>query len=585
MPMDIVAFQSITVAMVLGVGSYILSRGLKIPAILFYLVGGLLVGKVGLGLIDPEALGNGLHVLLEIVVAIILFEGGLSLSFRSFKSDSKAIRRMLVVTLSITGVCATLLSHFILDLSWQFAVFFGALIVVTGPTVVGSILKSVYLPRRLEILLNWESIWGDVIGVLVSAIALEIVELNLSETYMEVGGAFLLRIAGGIGIGMIGGFLLAKAFGLISRLRDPTLLGIASFTGAIVIFYLANSVLHSSGPLAVAIAGFYLSNSRCQYLHEIRHFKEQISSLFISTMFVLLSASVNPLPLVRLWPAMILVALILGAVIRPVSVLIALMKTTTTLKERLFIGLIGPRGIIAVATVAYASLVLVGHDAEMSIVMNLTFTIIFFSGLMATLSCRPLAKVLSIQIPISQSGILIVGINPLSSALAQFASTYVPVSFMETDITRCRLAGHLGLETFCTDLLDADVYEDAFDEGFGRLLATTRNDALNELIASKASTHLEPKKVFCVPPNSDEETIKMVITNHHNTAFSDGFSLKDAVKGIEQGKAALQLINPEEIEDRRAIPMIEVVDNGKGLMILTPGAIPKNESLCLVSVA
>jgi NhaP-type Na+/H+ or K+/H+ antiporter len=581
--MDFAPFQSITLAMAIGVTSYILSRRLKIPAILFYLVCGILAGKIGLGIIDSDSLGNGLHVLLEIVVAIILFEGGLSLSTHSFKSESRSIRRILIITLPFTGIGATLLSRFILGLSWQFAVFFGALIIVTGPTVVGSILKSVYLPRRLEILLNWESIWGDVIGVLVSAIALEIVELNLTETYIEVGGNFLLRVLGGILIGIACGYLLNKALTWISHLRDSSLLGIASVSGAITTFFIANSVLHSSGPLAAAVAGFYLSNSHCNYLQEIRHFKEQVSSLFISTMFVLLSASVNPLPLIDLWPAMLLVAALLGIIIRPVSVLAALAKTTTPFKERIFIGFIGPRGIIAVATVAYASMALKGHDYEMSIVLNLTFAIIFFSGLTATLACRPLAKALDIMIPVSQSGILIVGINSFSSALAEFAAKYVPVSFLETDLTRCRLAGHLGLETFCTDLLDSDVYEDAFDQGFGRLLAATGNDALNELIAGKASTHMEPEKVFSLPPNSDEETIKMVGVQHHNIAFFDEFSLNKAIKDIEEGRTILKLLEPEEIEKKKAIPLIEVVDEGKGVWILTPGSKPRNRALCLFS--
>lgn len=578
-----IALQTVSVAMVIGVTSYILSRKLKIPAILFYLVCGIALGKVGLGIIDADSLGNGLHVLLEIVVAIILFEGGLTLSSRSFRSESTAIRRILFITLPLTGIGAMLLSKYFLGISWKFAIFFGALIVVTGPTVVGSILRSVYLSRRMEILLNWESIWGDVIGVLVSAVALEIVDLNFSESYMTVGLTLLLRIAGGIVIGVVAGYLLNRALAWIAKLRDSTLLGIAAVTGAIGTFYLANSVLHSSGPLAAAVAGFYLSNSNCRYLHQIRHFKEQISSLFISTMFVLLSAYVNPIPLMHLWPAMLLVALLLGAVVRPLSALIALAWTSVPMSERIFIGFIGPRGIIAVATTAYASFVLSGHTEEMSIVLNLTFAIIFFSGTMATISCRPLAKLLNLIIPVSQSGILIVGINPFSSALARFASQYVPVSFLETDMTRCRLAGHLGLETICTDLLDADVYEDAFDEGFGRLLATTRNDALNELIASKASMHLEPEKVFCVPPNAEEETIKMVMEHNHKTAFYNGFSINEAEQGIEKGELSLKVLPADEILQKQAIPLMEIVDNGKGLSIIEPSYQPQSDTLCLVA--
>ncbi len=580
--MEFIALQSITVALAIGVSSYILSRWLKIPAILFYLVGGISVGKIGLGFIDPDSLGNGLHVLLEILVAIILFEGGLSLSSHSFKSESKAIRRILFITLPLTGIGAMLLAHILLGIQWKLAVFFGALIVVTGPTVVGSILKSVYLPRRLEILLNWESIWGDVIGVLLSAVALEMVDLNFQDSFLDVGLTFIFRIMGGIIVGAVSGYVLVRVLRWISTLRDRTLFGIVSVASAIAIFSLANGFFHSSGPLAVAVAGFYLSNTGEMFLQEIRHFKEQVSSLFISSMFVLLSAFIDPTPLVHLWPMMLLVAFILGAIVRPLSVFIALARTSIPVPERVFVGIIGPRGIIAVATAAYASILISGYELEMSIMLNLTFAVVFFSGVMATVLCRPLARLLGVLIPVSQSGMLIVGINPFSSAVAEFVGKYVPVSFMETDVTKCRLASHLGLETICTDLLDSDIYEDAMEDGFGRLLAVTRNDALNELIASKAAIHLDPDKVYRVPANSDKETIQMAVSDCQNIAFSNDFSLTIAADLIEKKEAVLKVMSPSEQHNSGAIPLLEVTDRGKGIQIVIADQTLKNDTLCFL---
>lgn len=582
--MDLIALQSITIAMVIGVSSYILSRKLRIPAILFYLFFGLVVGNIGLQWIKPDSLGGGLHILLEIVVAIILFEGGLSLSSHSFKAESSAIRRILIVTLPLTGIGAALLAHYILELSWNIAIFFGALIVVTGPTVIGSILKSVYLNRRLETLLNWESIWGDVIGVLLSAVALEMVDLNFSDSFVDVSLVFLLRIFGGIIIGIACGFLLTYVLEWTAKLKDSTLLGIASVTGAIATFTVANAVLHSSGPLAAAVAGFYLSNTRKTFLPEVRHFKEQVSSLFISSTFVLLSAYVNPLPLMDKWWAMAFVAVVLGALVRPLSILIAFVKTNVTFREQLFIGIIGPRGIVAVATASYATLVVSGYEYEMSVVLNLTFAIIFFSGVLATVACRPLASALDVRIPASRTGLLIVGINPFSSALAEQASKFVPVSFLETDRTKCLLADHLGLETICTDLLDAELYEEALEDGYARLLATTRNDALNELIASKASVYLDSRNVFQVPSNSDEETIRMVVGSSHNFAFDGAFSIVDAEEAIKSNKACIKILEHEDIAKNKAIPLIEIVDEGKGLRIISPDDQPKNKAMCLVRV-
>jgi len=580
--MEIVAFQSVTLALVLGVSSYVLSRRFKIPAILFYLFAGILMGNMGFKLIDPESLGNGLHILLEIAIAIILFEGGLSLTSHSFKSESTAIRRILFITLPLTGLGAMVLAHYLLDLPWQYSLFFGTLIVVTGPTVIGSILKSVYLPRRLEILLNWESIWGDVIGVLLSAVALEIVDLDLSEFGVKIGGIFLLRIVSGILIGIVSGYLLSKILHWITDIRDSALFGIVSLAGAIGTFYFANVVLHSSGPLAAAVSGFYLSNTKEEYLHDIRHFKDQVSSVFISTMFVLLSALIDPLPMIHLWPMMMLIGLILGGVIRPLSVLIALYRTSVPFAERLFAGIIGPRGIIAVATASYAAIMTTGHQAEMSIILNLTFAIIFFSGVVATVLCRPLARFLKLLIPVSQTGMLIVGINPFTSAIAEFARKYISVSFMETDRTKCLLASHLGLETICTDLLDAGIYEDAVEEGFGRILAATRNDALNELIASKAAIHLDPNKVFRVPDHNDSESIRMVASNIQNIAFGKDFALTSIAEKFRTQDATLKVMEPAEFNETGAIPLFEITNKGKGLRVVLQGEDVKNSACCLV---
>jgi len=582
--MELIALQTITLALVLGVTSYVLSRWWKVPAILFYLAAGLIFGRLGFGLIDVDALGDGLLILVEITVAIILFEGGLSLSPRAFKSESAGIRRMLIVTLPLTGIGGAALCHYLLDVSWQISIFFGALIVVTGPTVVGSILKSVYLTRRLEILLNWESIWGDVIGVLLSAVALELVDLNLQDSWREVILTLALRIVGGGLLGVVGGYLLRWIINRTSRLQDTTLPGIVSIAGSLAIFYTANVVTHSSGPLAVAVAGFILSSLNEDLLHEIRHFKEQISSIFISTMFVLLSAYINPVPLLSQWPMMLLTALIMGALIRPASVAVALWRTPVLPSERIFIGLIGPRGIIAAATAAYAALVISGHDREMELVLNLTYAVIFLSGVTATVFCRPLARSLKVLIPVSRSGLLIVGVNSFSSGIADFAGKYIPVSFLETNTNACLLAEHLGHDIICTDLLDNTIYEEAMEEGFGRLLALTSNEAMNQLIAKKASISLESQKVYWAAARTEEESINLAPSLSGNLAFADHFSLTDAVQQLDKNEATMKVLQPAEIRESDAIPLMEVLGNGQGIRVLLSGQSVQNEALCFVPV-
>ena len=583
--MEIHSIQTITVALVIGIFSYIIARRLRIPAVLFYLFGGIVVGPVGLGIIDSRSLGSGLMTLVELAMAIILFEGGLSLTTHSFRSESSAIRRILSVTIPLTGLGAALLCHYILGISWQFAIFFGAVIVVTGPTVIGSLLRSVNLTRRLEILLNWESIWGDVIGVLLSAIALKMIDLDFTaDTPQHLVFIFVSRTASGAAVGAASGYIMAKyILPAVVRMRDPGLPGIVAVACAMGTFFISNELVDHSGPLAAAVAGYFLSHLQVETLHEIRHFKDQLSSIFISTLFVLLSAYINPLPLAHMWPKMLLVAFILGAFVRPVAVLLALAKTNVSLQERFYVGLIGPRGIIAVATMSYASFLVTGHQQEMEILLNLTFAIIFFSGSVATILCKPVARLLQVLVPVSGSGILLVGANSLSSGIANFIAKYVPVAVLNSSTSTCSLSDVLGEEIVCGDLLNTNIYQDASEEGFGRLLAVTQSDSMNSLITQKAAVHLPPQNIFRALAAPADQFILRDDDNHANIAFSEKFFSNKAAQLLETGEAQLRILSPEQIEAAGdIIPLMQIVDQGKGVLIVRPEQTVENDTLCFV---
>lgn len=575
------AFQTISLSIALGVFSYIISRAYKIPAIVFYLICGFVFGPAGLNLIRTEAaIGGGIAPMVEIAVAIILFEGGLSLSIQGFRMEKKAIRRLLFITIPITGGAAAFLCHYLTGIPWLFAAFFGALIVVTGPTVIGSILKSVALNQRLETLLNWESLWGDVIGVMVSALALELI--LVSKGGVITAGVFshlLLGTFAGSLVGLAGGMLLKHIVAWLEKLKDPTLSGIASFGGAVALFFLSGELVESSGPLAVVVAGMYLSLKCGDAVVGIRHFKDQIASLFISTMFVMLSAFVNPLELLHLWPTMLAVAIILGAVVRPLAVHLAMAGSDVTLRERWYMGIIGPRGIVAVATASYAAFELPGFPYEMKVILNQTMAIIFFSGVVATVLCRPLASLLKVRVPQAQTGILLVGSNPMSREFARLLSLHVPVAFLETRRDACSLATDQGFQTVCADMLSADVYEEASREGYDRLVALTRNNALNELVALRAASHMAPGRVYRGVARRAEETLLTGKDNVAHVAFSDGFFIIEAVRRMEKGQAFLTEKEVEELRDGD-IPLARVNGEGKGVLIMRPGLEPSGRLIC-----
>ncbi|VVS93540.1 cation:proton antiporter [Desulfoluna spongiiphila] len=575
------ALQTISLSIALGVFSYIISRAYKIPAIVFYLVCGFVFGPAGFNLIrTEEAIGGGIAPMVEIAVAIILFEGGLSLSIQGFRMEKKAIRRLLFITIPITGGAAALLSHYLTGMPWLFAGFFGALIVVTGPTVIGSILKSVALNQRLEILLNWESLWGDVIGVMVSALALELI--LVSKGGVITAGVFAHLLLGtfvGSLVGLAGGVLLKHIVAWLEKLKDPALSGIASFGGAVALFYISGRIVESSGPLAVVVAGMYLSLKCGDAVVGIRHFKEQIASLFISTLFVLLSAFVNPMELIHLWPTMLAVAFILGAVVRPLAVHLAMAGSDVTLRERWYMGVIGPRGIVAVATASYAAFLLPGFPYEMKVILNQTMAIIFFSGVVATVLCRPLASLLKVRVPHAQTGILLVGSNPMSREFARLLSRHVPVAFLETRRDACSLATDQGFQTVCADMLSADVYEEASREGYDRLVALTRNNALNELVALRAASHMAPGRVYRGVARRAEETLLTGNDNVAHVAFSDEFFITEAVRRMEKGHAWLTEKEADELGDGD-IPLARLNGEGKGVLIMRPGIDPSGTLIC-----
>ncbi|SMC16240.1 NhaP-type Na+/H+ or K+/H+ antiporter [Desulfacinum hydrothermale DSM 13146] len=576
------ALQTVTIAVVAGVASTLLGRRLRIPPILFFLLLGVFLGPLGLGWVRPESLGNGLVVLVEIMVAVILFEGGLSLSTHSFRKAGAAIRRILLISLPLTGLGAAVLGRLILDLAWPKALFFGALIVVTGPTVVGALLKAVSLSPSLRSLLDWESIWGDVLGVLLSGVALKFILSGSGHGPERIGFLFLERLLLGLFVGVLAGEILRRwVFPFVMRLQEPALPGVTAFAAALGIFHVSNLLSEHSGPLAAAAAGLVLSIGKTSAIEDVRHFKEQISIVLIGSIFVLLSSTIDPFAVAAHWPGMLVVALILGALVRPASVLVALAGTPLPWRERLYAGIVGPRGIVALATVAYADILLKG-DPVMPIITNLTFVIIFLSGAFATLVSRPLAALLDVELPSSGLGILIVGIHPLSSQIAQFASQRIPVAFLDTNPSTCSLAQGWGHQTVCADVLNIHVYEEALEQGYGRLLAISNDDALNQLVAQAAAVQLGPHRVFRAKADAAGDPLLMETPHPPRQAFGSGFSVREALDELKQGRATLEVLSVDGKVADHVTPLLIFTEDGKGVEIVENREGIRGSALCLV---
>lgn len=287
----------------------------------------------------------------------------------------------------------------------------------------------------------------------------------------------------------------------------------------------------------------------------------------------------------HLLPYMVLLAVIMGALVRPLSVMLALTRTPVRMAERLYISAIGPRGIIAMATAFYASFVLGQDDPEMKTLLGATFVVIVLSGSVATFFGGLLARVLKVSVTEYESGIVLVGYNALSRRLADFARTWVPVRIVDPDARRCGELAEQGLDARCGTAVEDDFYDEAEEEGFRRALVMTPNDAMNVLVVQHAQTHFGVNNAFrsladleggSRPPAAGPGSDRFV-------AFSDSFSFTEALNALRHGQARIEVRPPDRIDGRHVVPLLE--RKGAGIKIVRAGHKPRGDALCWVSGA
>ncbi|MGC9419054.1 MAG: cation:proton antiporter, partial [Rhodovulum sp.] len=332
----------------LGVGAQWLAWRLRMPAIVLMLVAGLVVGP-GLGVFDPARdIGALMSPIIAIAVAIILFEGGLTLNVRSLADAAPGVRRLVVIGAPLGWLFSALALHYVAGLGWPAAAVFGGILIVTGPTVIAPLLRQARLSRRPAQLLQWEAIVNDPVGALAAVLAFELVIVLESNLTL---GAAAVDMATGIGValvlGLLSGWGLSAAFrrALVAEyMKVPVLFAVLLLT-----FALSDAVLHESGLLAVTVMGIFIANADLPSYAEIRRFKEHATILLVSGVFILLAAGMDVDALKMLdWRALgfVLVAIFVA---RPATVLLSLAFSPVPWRERWLVALTGPRGVVLVA--------------------------------------------------------------------------------------------------------------------------------------------------------------------------------------------------------------------------------------------
>ncbi|WP_347302400.1 sodium:proton antiporter [Croceibacterium sp. TMG7-5b_MA50] len=499
--------QALVIALVgvLGIGAQWIAWRTGWPAIVLMLAAGFIAGP-GLHLIDPHAaFGPLLEPLVSVGVALILFEGGLSLEYRELRKVGEALWRLVIFGVPLGWLFGSLALYYIAGLVWPVAILFAGILVVTGPTVVIPLLRQASVQQRPAGVLKWEAIVNDPVGALCAVIAYEYFRLSQDgATLLGVVGPLLVAaVLAGI-IGYAAAWAIAWAFprGHVPEyLKVPVLL-----VTVIGVFVGCNLIAHEAGLVAVTVMGIALANMDVASLRSIHPFKQNVAVLLVSGLFILLSASLELEALASFewrFGAFLLALLFL---VRPATVLLSLLGSSIPWNERLFLAWIAPRGIVLVAISGLFALRLneLGY-ADGSILIGLSFAVVVATIVAHGFTLNPVAKLLKIKGE-TRPGLLIVGATPWTVALAkQMHDLDTPVLLVDGNWSRLRPARAAGLPTYHGEILH-EATEDNLDlSPFQVLVAATDNEAYNTLVCSEFAPEIGTDRVYQLGDTVDEE--------------------------------------------------------------------------------
>lgn len=495
----------------LGIAAQWAAWRLQWPAIVLLCLFGVLAGPVT-GLVVPTRdLGELVEPAIRLCVAVILFEGGLSLRLHELKEAKGGVRRLLFPALPLSWLFGTLAAHYIGGLDWPVALVFGAIIVVTGPTVILPLLRQAGLRRRPASYLKWEGIINDPLGALLAVLVFQYFAFSEASSEVELLSGLalgtLIAIALGAGAAWLLGSFMARGW-VPEYLKPPVLLMLV-----FIVYAAADAVHAESGLLATTAMGIVLANSRLSDIEELRRFKEYLTVVLVSVVFILITADLDPQTLTHLdWRAAGLILAVLFLV-RPLAIGLSTIGSDMTWQERVLVGWIAPRGIVAaaVAGVFGPALAEAGYvDADM--LVPLVFSLIVATVVLHGFSLGWLARRLGLA-GTDRRGLLIVGATPWSIELARtLKQLELPVLVVDSSWHRLRAARLSGIGHFYGEILSevAEARLDLSDVGY--LLALTENDAYNTLVCSRFVPVFGRGRVFQLPPLQDDDNKQLTNT-------------------------------------------------------------------------
>lgn len=498
---------------ILGILAQWFAWKFKIPAILPLILIGLFIGPIStlisedgnkwiepmwngeIGLFPGERLFN----FVSLSIALILFEGGLTLKKEEIRSVGPVIYKLITLGSFVTLITAGVAAHYIIGLNWSLSFLFSALIIVTGPTVITPILRNLAIKKDISTILKWEGILIDPIGALVAVLVYEFISVGndygtryTQEALIEFGKIIII----GFSIGFTSAYAFAMA--LKQKMIPHYLLNAIVLALVLGVFVLSDLFAHESGLLAVVIMGMVLGNMKLNALKEVLYFKETISILLISILFILLSANINmsDLDLIFNWKSLLLFAVVV-LIVRPLGVFLSSSHSNLLLNEKLFISWVGPRGIVAAGIASLFGLKLTMQGVEnANYITPLVFMIVLGTVLLNATTAHLFARFSKVLLKKSE-GILIIG----ASAPARLIATYLlnnnrRVVLIDSNPKHIENAKNDNLEAIVCNIYSDDLIENIELNDIGYLMALTGSSTINEYAIAKLKPHFGEEGAF-----------------------------------------------------------------------------------------